>query len=156
FSAWSVKVSAALFTRDEPSQPDFVTFDEVGWDAPAFNNGRARLLLIGFSTLPDSQLDVFALRVDPRDNSNHEQVLASTVNNPQFINQGIPPNAGGIWKVLFDLDFLTGVNKADRLPCATLAAAAPPSLPASWANFAQNCQSTGGVTGDFHMLSPLS
>jgi hypothetical protein len=155
YSAHTIDVSVALFTRDDPSQPDYISFAEVAWDTAGFANERVRLLLIGRSTLPDSQVDIFTLRVDPRDNTNHEHILASTVNNIDFTNQGIPPNGGGIWKVLYDVDFLARLD-ARRLPCATLALGAPSPLPPSWQSFSVNCGSGAGLAGEFRMLSPIS
>lgn len=156
FSAFRMEVAAALVTRDEPGQPDYVSFAETGWDAPGFDNLRVRLLLIGRSTLTDSQIDIYALDKDPRDNTNHERILASTVNNLNFTNQGIGATAGGIWKVNFDVDFVAVRQDARRAPCATLAASAPSPIPPNWANFIQDCLTGGTLFGDFRILSPLT
>src|SRR6185503_17112083 len=86
---------------------------------PSFDNQRVRLLLIGFTTLNDSQLDVFRLHVDPRDNTNHELPLGSTVGNPNTINQGIIPGHGGIFKIGYDADFVA-LTPAGRSPCQNL------------------------------------
>jgi len=105
-SCHTLTVGDALITSSDPSQPDYIIFDEAVWDVPAFQNERVRTLLIGFSTLPTSQVDIFALHVDPATNENNEFPLASTVGNPDTINQGIGAGAGGIFKVNYDVDFL--------------------------------------------------
>lgn len=119
-SAWKVQARAALVTRDLPTQPDYLTLDEVIWDVPGFDNLRTRFLLIGFTTLPTSPVDVFGIHYDP-DNGAHEVPLASTVNNPDTINQGLPPNPGGIFRIRYDVDFEDGVrDDNDRAPCLNL------------------------------------
>jgi len=118
-SAHTVNVLDGLTTLDSPDQPDYITFDEVEWDVGAFGNQRQRLLLIGFSTLPTSELDVFSLQVDPNTNENNEFIMASTVGNPQFVNQGVGATAGGIWKIRYDVDF-AAATKPDLSPCQTL------------------------------------
>src|SRR5207247_2267637 len=80
-SCHTLTVQVALTTQDSPTQPDYMIFDEAGWDVPSFDNQRVRMQLIGFTTLNDSQLDVFSLHVDPRNNTNHEFPLGSTVGN---------------------------------------------------------------------------
>lgn len=144
-SAHTMTVNAAL--RTALGQPDYLIFSEVEWDAPGFSNQRARLLLIGFSTDPLSQLDVYALHVDPRNNTNHEFPLASTVNNPTTVNQGIAPNAGHIWKINYDVDFLAGV-KSDRSPCINLfRAGLSPRCPGG---------ATTNIGQNFSVLSPIT
>jgi len=118
-SCHTLTVADALLTLDSPTQPDYMIFDEAEWDVPAFDNLRVRLLLIGFTTLNDSQLDVYSLNVDPATNENHELPLASTVNNPTVINQGIVPGTGGIFKIVYDVDFVALIN-ANRSPCQNL------------------------------------
>ena len=39
-SAHTVGVSVGLTTDDDPFQPDYMIFDEVGWDVPGFQNQR--------------------------------------------------------------------------------------------------------------------
>jgi len=118
-SCHTLTVMAGLVTQNSPTQPDYMTFDEVEWDVPAFQNQRTRLLLIGFTTLNASELDVFALHVDPLTNENHETPLASTVGNPDTVNQGIIAGSGGIFKIRYDVDFVQN-NKPDLLPCTNL------------------------------------
>lgn len=142
-SPHTVMVGAKLTTREEANQPDYLIFAESGWDVAAYQNQRARARFIGFSTLPTSRLDIFALRVDPQDGSQHEQPLASTVNNPQTVNQGVAPTADSIWRIFYDVDFITG-PKTGRDPCANLAAAGIPVC------------TTGGTAEAFSILAPPS
>ncbi|MEQ1892535.1 MAG: PKD domain-containing protein [Planctomycetota bacterium] len=128
-SSHTLSVFAGLVTRDDPTQPDYMTFAEVEWDAPGFQNQRSRLLLIGFTTLNTSQVDVFALHVDPLTNENHETPLASTVGNPDTINQGIVGGGGGIFKIRYDVDFVGNNNKPELLPCGNLANAGLDTCP---------------------------
>lgn len=116
-SAHTLSVHASLATA--PGQPDYMTFAEVEWDTAGFQNERVRALFIGFTTLPDSQLDLFALHTDTS-NEAHEVLLGSTVGNPDTVNQGIGVGAGGIFKVRYDVDFLAGVEPRGS-PCVNLA-----------------------------------
>jgi PKD repeat protein len=118
-SCHTLTVMAGLVTQDSPTQPDYMIFEEVEWDVPAFQNQRTRMLLIGFTTLNASQLDVFALHVDPLTNENHETPIASTVGNPDTVNQGIIAGSGGIFKIRYDVDFVQN-NKPELLPCTNL------------------------------------
>jgi len=145
-SAHTLTVSAALTTRNDPTQPDYMTFDEVEWDVPGFANQRLRTLFIGFTTLPDSQLDLFALHVDPLTNENNEFIIASTVNNPDTINQGIGATAGGIFKIRYDVDFLSG-TKPDLSPCVNLMNAGVSPSP---------CPLGATLAEEFSLLSPIS
>ena len=116
-SAFSLTVHTGLTTAT--GQPDYVIFAEAEWDAAGFQNERVRGLFIGFTTLGDSQLDMYALHVNPNTNENQEFPLGATVGNPDTINQGIPPTDFGIFKIRYDVDFQSGVD--DRLsPCVNL------------------------------------
>ncbi len=141
----TLTVFDALTTQNLPTQPDYMTFDEAEWDVPSFDNQRIRLLLIGFTTLNDSQLDVFRLNVDPRDNSNHESPLASTVNNPTTINQGIVPGNGGIFKFNYDVDFIALIP-ATRSPCQNLINA----------GFGSLCPRGGTLSENVALLAPIT
>jgi len=110
-------------------QPDYIVFDEVGWDVPGYQNQRARDLLIGFSTLSTPEVDIFALYGDPDTNSFQELVFATTVGCDLLIGTGSCTTQGvvgntGIFKVVHDVDFVTGVPVKDkRSPCKQLNAA---------------------------------
>ena len=128
-SAHTVGVSVALTTDLDSFQPDYMIFDEVGWDVPGFQNQRVRDLLIGFTTLPDPGVDIFGLYYDPAINDVHEVVFATTVGCDiaaglgTCTSQGIVGN-NGIFKIVHDVDFLNGVPIGDRRsPCAHLQAA---------------------------------
>lgn len=132
-SAFDVTVNAALKTADDPTQPDYMLFDEVEWDVAGFQNERVRLLLIGFTTHPDSQLDVFSLHVDPTTNANHEVPLASTVGNPLTVRQGIGLTNAGIFKIRYDIDFFEGLFggvRPELSACMNLRRAGFPPCPA--------------------------
>jgi hypothetical protein len=66
-------------------------------------------LLIGFTTLPDSQLTVYSLHNDPLSGEERRRLLTTTVGNPDVVNVGAA-GAGGIWKVRYDLDFIEADN----------------------------------------------
>lgn len=116
-SAHTLKVLHSLTTRAAIDQPDYMTFDEVEWDAPGFQNQRVRLLLIGFTTLPDSQLTVYSLHNDPLSGAERRRLLATTVGNPDNVNVGAA-TTGGIWKVRYDLDFIEADNNDINLRSA--------------------------------------
>jgi len=144
-SVHSLTVFQALSTSPDPSQPDYIIFDEAEWDVPAFQNERVRALFIGFSTLPTSQLDIFALHVDPATNENNEFPIGSTVGNPDTINQGVGANPFGIFKINYDVDFLVGVDP-EGAPCQNLLNA----------GFAGVCPLGGTLAENFRVLSPVS
>jgi hypothetical protein len=106
-STHTLCVFDSIATRSTPDQPDYMTFDEVEWEAPGFLNQRAIALLIGFTTLSTSQLDIYKVFIDPVTGEEHEYICASTVNNPRTINQGVVTN-GGIFKIKYDLNFNGG------------------------------------------------
>lgn len=117
-SAHSIFVDKALTTSFDPNQPDYMTWDEVEWDVAGFQNQRLRMLMIGFTTLGTSQVDVYALDVDPATGMNHERILASTIGCEiagggglpgapgACIQLGIPPNNFGIFRIRYDVDFV--------------------------------------------------
>jgi hypothetical protein len=119
-SSHTTSALAGLFTQDNATQPDYVIFDEVEWDAAGFQNERSRLLMIGFTTLGSSQVDIFGIHGDTAGGT-HEVILGTTVGNPNTINQGVPPNAGGIFKIRYDVDFIKGAPVTAGLsPCQNL------------------------------------
>lgn len=144
-SCHTLTVLDALTTRPDPTQPDYVIFAEAEWDVPAFDNQRIRALMIGFSTLNDSQLDVFRLHVDPATGENQEFVFGSTVGNPQNINQGIIPGNGGIWKIGYDADFIALID-AGSSPCQTLINA----------GFLGLCPRGGTLAENIAIMAPIS
>jgi hypothetical protein len=144
FSAHTLQVGRALTTA--LGQPDYLIFDETGWDAPAFANQRLRLLFILFSTLGDSQFDIFAEQLDPSTGDAHEVPLASTVGNPDTVNQGIAPTAAGIAKIRFDVDFIEGAPVRPGLsPCENLGNAG-----------LGTCRAGANLTREFAVVSPVA
>jgi hypothetical protein len=123
-----------------------VIFDEVEWDAPGFSNERSRLLLIGFTTIPVSEVTVFALDRDPATGENNERLLATSINNPLTQNQGIGGGAGNIWKVRYDVDFRIGAPVSPRIsPCTILQ------------NAGFNvCPLGGTIEEEFALIAPLT
>ncbi|MDE0959884.1 MAG: Ig-like domain-containing protein [Planctomycetota bacterium] len=136
----------AITSRDASDQPSYIIADEVEWDAPGFNNERVKVLLIGFSTLDSSQVDIFAVDLDPANNEGHERLMASTRNNPNTVNHGIGQGRAGIFKVVYDVDFLKGAPVTiRRSPCANL----------TNAGF-DVCPQGGTISEEFALLAPLT
>jgi len=128
-SAYAVTVNAGLTTANDAFQPDYMIFDEVGWDVPGYQNQRVRDLLIGFATLSPPQVDVFGLYSNPDTNTYEELVFGTTVGcdlaaNPgACTSQGIVGNTA-IFKIVHDVDFVAGLPiKPIRSPCQQLNAA---------------------------------
>jgi hypothetical protein len=143
-SAHTLTVEKGLTTRDAPNQPDYVIPGEAEFDLGAFPRQRARARFLGNSTLPDSQLDIFALRMDPRDNLPHEDIVTSTVGNPRDFNRQIG-GGGGIWRVFLDVDFLGGLPiKPSLSPCTHLFNAGIDS-----------CPQGGTLAEEFSLLAPV-
>jgi len=144
-SAHTANLHLDFLTRNDPTQPDYMIFDEIEWDVPGYNNGRARMLMIGFTTLADSQLDIYALRVSPLDNQNYESVIASTVGNPDStIGVGFA-GKGSIFKFQYDVDFIDATRQTARRPCPVLIGAG-----------FLGCTSDSSSLEDFAILSPIS
>lgn len=145
-SAFDVVIGRGLVTANDPSQPDYMIYDEVEWDVAGFQNERVRTLFIGFTTDPFSQVTMYSLHVDPLTNENHEVPLASTIGNPLTINQGIGGNAGGIFKIRYDVDFITGSPVRDDLsPCQNLGRAGIAA-----------CSPQRTMAEEFSILSPIT
>ncbi len=152
FSAHTIKVHARIMTQ--PGNPDYMVFDEVEWDTAGYSNQRARLRLIGFTSLTDSQLDVYAVHnivTAPQVSEGIELPLVTTVGNPLSINKGAPPFGGSIWKLIIDVDFLIGA-KPRGSPCAILfnggfQTPATGGCPSG---------STSSIAENFHVIATLS
>jgi hypothetical protein len=156
-SAHTVLVNVALMTRDDPTQPDYVQVNEVVWELPYFGFNRLRFRVGGQGTLPASDqtglgtdVDVFANRVDPRDNSNRGDPLASTVNNPGTSGLGSRPRGVNIWKIDYDVTFPPLAVKPDQ-PCTNLLNA---GLLVGAA--ADKCVNGGTLEENFSVLSPVA
>jgi len=128
-SAHTVGVSVGLATANNIFQPDYMVFDEVGWDIPGFQNQRVRDLLIAFGSLGTTHIDIFGLYYDPANNAVEELVFATTFGCDTAAGagtctaQGIVGNPN-VFKIVHDVDFIIGVPiEVRRSPCAHLNAA---------------------------------
>jgi hypothetical protein len=120
-SAHTVGVSVGLSTLNDPFQPDYMIFDEVGWDVPGYQNKRVRDLLIGFSTLGTPQVDIFGLYYDPVNNAVEELVFATTAGCDAVAGAGTCTSQGivgntSIFKIVHDADFIEAVANPPILP----------------------------------------
>jgi hypothetical protein len=128
-SAHTVGVSVGLTTDETAFQPDYMIFDEVGWDVPGYQNQRVRDLLIGFSTLGAPEVDIFGLYYDPANNAVEELVFATTAGCDAATSAGTCTTQGivgntGIFKIVHDVDFVVPLPiDARQSPCAHLNAA---------------------------------
>jgi hypothetical protein len=168
-SAHTVGVSVGLTTDETAFQPDYMIFDEVGWDVPGFQNQRVRDLLIAFGTLGTTQVDVFGLYYDPANNGVEELVFATTAGCEiaagagTCTNQGIVGNTA-VFKIVHDVDFILGVPiDPRRSPCQQLNAAYTigggiPDKNGTLVTVDPKGRCTGTITlGDeFEVLSPPS
>lgn len=146
FSAHTCTGGKAIVTRDDPTQPCYLMADEVEWDAPGFANERVKVLLIGFSTLDSSQVDIYALDKDPTTNEDHQRLIGSTRNNPITVNHGIGQGSAGIFKVTYDVDFLKGAPVGPRSsPCAKLTTSGY-----------DVCPQGGTMNEEFALLTPIT
>ncbi len=128
-SAHTVGVSEGLSTTADPFQPDYIVFDEVGWDIPGFQNQRVRDLLIAFGSLGTTHIDIFGLYYDPANNAVEELVFATTFGCDVAAGAGVCTAQGlvgnpNVFKIVHDVDFINGVPiQARRSPCQHLNAA---------------------------------
>ncbi|MGB5473698.1 MAG: hypothetical protein WBQ78_09500, partial [Gammaproteobacteria bacterium] len=126
-SSHTVGVSVGLTTDDTAFQPDYMIFDEVGWDVPGFQNQRVRDLFISFGTLGTTSIDIFGLYYDPANNAVEELVIATTAGCEIAAGAGTCSNVAlvgntAVFKIVHDVDFLAGTDPR-RSPCAHLQAA---------------------------------
>ncbi|MGB5297155.1 MAG: hypothetical protein WBN08_16865 [Thiogranum sp.] len=167
-SAHTVGVSVALTTAADAFQPDYVIFDEVGWDIPGFQNQRVRDLLIAFGTLGTTHLDIFGLYYDPLNNAVEELVFATTFGCDQAAGagsctaQGIAGNTS-VFKVVHDVDFNVAANGLPgprRSPCQQLNAAyTNGGIPDAGGTFITSdpkgrCAGNLTINKEFEVLSP--
>jgi hypothetical protein len=144
-SAHTGVVGGLLTTQDDATQPDYLRFDEVLWFLPYFPEQKAIVKMAGFTTLPNSPLDVFARHYD-QSNTVHEVPLASTINNRSTIKGGfaIPP-------VLQKFNFVYEVDfrkfEAVNSPCANLGNA-------GFTSAQTGCSGLGVISDDFKVISP--
>ena len=121
-SAHTIHVHAGL--RTTPGKPDYLTFSETNWEVAGFPGRRNRAFWIGFSTDPDSKLDLYRLGIDPADGNEatrqHEIPMGSTVGNPATANLGVPPFNNHLFRIHYKNDFLIGAG-GKLSPCLNMA-----------------------------------
>jgi hypothetical protein len=128
-SAHTVQVLKGLTTSNLPNQPDYLFLDEVGIDAPGFQNQRIRSLIIGFATLSTDVL-LWTIHYDPVANAAHEVPWASVLGCDAVGGAGTCGAVGlqgvnNIFKIRHDVDFVAANNKKAELnPCSILNAEA--------------------------------
>lgn len=121
FSTYGGGVQLGLKTKDDNNQPDHMIWAEVECDTPPFDNARIKSLCIAFTTLDSSWVDIYKLHKDPVSGEDVEYPWGSTVGNIGTRFHGMPPNAGGIMKVGYDVDFLLGAPVVPgHGPCGNL------------------------------------
>jgi len=153
-SAHTTTIQKALATSTAPGQPDYLFLEEVGTEAPPFQNQRLVNLFIGFTTLAPTDVDIWSIHRDPVNNEVHEFPYASVTGCDNASGgagecsaQGLANAGANIFKINYKVDF----NKTPdpRLsPCAHLRAS----------RFATSHPGlcSGGVThaSDFAVMSP--
>jgi len=165
-SAHTVGISEGLSTADDIFQPDYMVFDEVGWDIPGFQNQRVRDLLIAFGSLGTTHIDIFGLYYDPLNNAVEELVFGTTfgcdiaAGAGTCTAQGIVGNPN-VFKIVHDVDFINGVPiQARRSPCQQLNAAYTnggiPDVTGTFVTTDPKGRCTGNITlaDEFEVLSP--
>jgi len=153
-SAHTTTTNRALATRDVAGQPDYLTLDEVGIDAPGFQNLRARTLFIGFASL-NTDVMIWSLHYDPANNAAHEFPLATVVGCDNAAGAGtcgqnglVAGVGGNIWKIRHDVDFVDPATGPRLNPCTHLRA--DPRFAAS-----NPCPAGGTFEEQFGVLSPV-
>jgi len=167
-SAHTVGVSVGLTTAADAFSPDYMIFDEVGWDIPGFQNQRVRDLFIAFGTLGTTHIDIFGLYYDPANNAVEELAIATTFGCDQAdgagscTSQGVVGN-NSVFKIVHDVDFINGVPiDPGQSPCAHLneayANGGIPDVNGNFVTVDPKGRCTGGVTlaDEFEVLSPPS
>jgi hypothetical protein len=158
-SAHTVNINIGLMTRDDPRQPDFVQIAESVWDMSSFGRNRVRFRALGQGTLPGTtaaapnlgnDLDIFALRVSPRDGTSIPDPLGSTFNNPGTKGLGSRPTGVNIWRLGYDVTLPPLAVKPDQ-PCTNLLNAG-----LLVGNAANKCRNGGTLEENFAVLSPVS
>jgi|APSaa5957512493_1039668.scaffolds.fasta_scaffold00377_4 VCBS repeat-containing protein len=121
FSTYGGTVQYGLKTKDQPDQPDHMIWAEVEQDTPPFDNARIKSICIAFTTLDTSWVDFYKIHKDPVSGEDIEYPWGSSVGNIGTRFHGMPPNAGGIMKVIYDVDFLLGAPvRTGYSPCQNL------------------------------------
>ena len=153
-SAHSTMVQRALETQNVAGQPDYLFLNEVGVDAPGFQNQRARTLFIGFASM-NTDVMIWSLHYDHATNQPHEFPLATVVGCDNAAGAGtcgqnglVAGVGGNIWKIRHDVDFLDPATTPRLDPCAHLRA--DPRFAAS-----NPCPGGGTFAEQFGIVSPI-
>ena len=148
-SAHTVKVFADVTTQNLPTQPDYMIFNEVGWDAPAYPSSRVGARFLGATTLHDSQVDIFSVHYDTA-NVPHEIPLETTANNPEngaVVFLGVPT---GTFDTVLNVDFTKGIGpEAGLAPCPDLITGGVPGISAF-------CSNPSTLLQNFRLMSPVA
>jgi len=151
-SAHTSRIGLAFTTA--VGQPDYLYLEEVGIDAPGFQNERVRTLFIGFTTRRPADVLIWSIHRDPLTNEPHLFPLA-TVNGCNTASgagncsaQGLAAGGWDIFKIRHDVDFLQQPTDAKLSPCAHLRGEPREG-------FNTSCPGGGTITEDFGVLSPI-
>ena len=145
-SAHTVKVFADVTTQNLPTQPDYVIFTDVGWDAPAYPASRVGARFFGATTLHDSQVDIFSVHYDTA-NVPHEIPLETTVNNQSngaVIFLGVPT---GTFETVLDVNFTKTIPGLQ--PC-------PDLVTGNVAGIGAFCSNPSTLLQNFRLMSPVA
>jgi hypothetical protein len=179
-SAHTTRVNKALSTRNSPDQPDYMFLEEVFIEAPGFQNQRARMLIIGFTTLAPTDVDFWTIHRDPATNAIHEFPLASIQGcdisqgankkvggvpvggvgvfpNGSCSSQGLIGAGANIFRIRYDVDFLLAASNnppggadAKLSPCLQLMAS--PRFALSNPGI---CAGGATLANNFGIMSPI-
>ena len=148
-SAHTVKVFADVTTQNLPTQPDYMIFNDVGWDAPPYPGSRVGARFLGATSLHDSQVDIFSVHYDAA-NVPHEVPLETTVNNPgngAVVFLGLPT---GTFDTVLNVDFTKGIGpEAGLAPCPDLITGGVPGISAF-------CSNPSTLAQNFRLMSPIA
>ena len=148
-SAHTVKVFADVTTQNLPTQPDYMIFNDVGWDAPPYPGSRVGARFLGATSLHDSQVDIYSVHYDAA-NVPHEIPLETTVNNPTngaVVFLGLPT---GTFDTVLNVDFTKGIGpEAGLAPCPDLITGGVPGISAF-------CSNPSTLSQNFRLMSPIA
>lgn len=165
-SSHTTRVLEALATKNLPTQPDYLFLQEVFLEAPAFQNQRARMLIIGTTTLAPTDVDFWTIHRDPATNSIHEFPLASiqgcdiATGAGTCSSQGLVGAGANIFRIRYDVDFLLAAANDPKFPGGATAKLNPCLQLQASPRFAisnPGICSSGGVslTNNFGIMSPI-
>jgi Bacterial Ig domain len=158
-SAWSVNVRVDLTTRaGDPTQPDYLFINELGWHGPAYNQARVWGRILVTASDHNAPLDYFSIHYDPINNAPHEMPLYSAVNNTAqgaVIQNGAPT---GVFDAQIRMDWIPPikVGKHFEEPCAALFnAGVVPDASGAPVNIATYCPNGGETLDNFNLMAPV-